>query len=88
LELKSKPVSMTKEEYAALPAEITVRELRYRVKSPGFRAGGVTVVTTLLEVAGPERCGRPATPSLRLGPSQEASVGPHRVGCGRRQPGW
>ena len=47
---KSKPVWMTAEEYAALPAETTVRELRYRVESPGFRRR-VTVVTTLLDAA-------------------------------------
>jgi len=46
---KSKPVWMSTEEYAALPAELVVRELRYRVESPGFRVGSVTVVTTLLE---------------------------------------
>jgi len=48
---KSKPVWMSAEEYAALPAEIAVRELRYRVESPGFRVGEVTVVTTLLDAA-------------------------------------
>jgi hypothetical protein len=47
----SKPTWMSREEYAALPAEITVRELRYRVESPGFRVGYVTVVTTLLDAA-------------------------------------
>jgi hypothetical protein len=46
---KNKPTWMSAEEYAALPAEITVRELRYRVETPGFRVGYVTVVTTLLE---------------------------------------
>jgi len=48
---KKKPVWISEEEYAALPAEITVRELRYRVESPGFRVGEVTVVTTLLDAA-------------------------------------
>ena len=46
---KRKPVWMSDQEYAALPAELTVRELRYRVESPGFRVGEVTVVTTMLE---------------------------------------
>jgi Transposase DDE domain len=46
---KSKPTWMSAEAYAALPAEITVRELRYRVESPGFRVGEVTVVTTVLD---------------------------------------
>jgi Transposase DDE domain len=48
---KSKPVWMSHGDDAALPAEITVRELRYRVESPGFRVGEVTVVTTLLDAA-------------------------------------
>jgi Transposase DDE domain len=48
---KRKPVWMSQEEYAALPAELTVRELRYWVESPGFRAGEVTVVTTVLDAA-------------------------------------
>jgi hypothetical protein len=48
---KIKPTWMSKEEYAALPAELTVRVLCYRVESPGFRAGHVTVVTTLLDAA-------------------------------------
>jgi hypothetical protein len=48
---KRKPVWMSQEEYAALPAGLAVRELRYRVESPGFRTGEVTVVTTLLEAA-------------------------------------
>jgi hypothetical protein len=46
---KRNPKWMSQEEYAALPEEITVRELRYRVESPGFRTGEVTVVTTLLD---------------------------------------
>ena len=48
---KSKPVWMSAEEYAALPAELAVRVLGYRVESPGFRVGVVTVVTTLLDAA-------------------------------------
>ncbi len=42
---------MTAEEYAALPEELTVRELRYRVETPGYRVGEVTLVTTLLDAA-------------------------------------
>lgn len=34
--------------FASLPASIVVRELRYQVETPGFRARPVTVVTTLL----------------------------------------
>jgi hypothetical protein len=48
---RMKPKWISKEEYAALPAELTVRVLRYRVESPGFRVGDVTVVTTLLDAA-------------------------------------
>ncbi|MGZ8993693.1 MAG: IS4 family transposase [Burkholderiaceae bacterium] len=36
------------EEYAALPAELEVREVRIVVKTPGFRTRAVIVVTTLL----------------------------------------
>jgi hypothetical protein len=48
---KSKPSWMTKEEYAALPGELTVRELRYRVEVPGYRVREITLVTTLLDAA-------------------------------------
>jgi len=48
---KSKPTWMSEAEYAAVAAELTVRVLRYRVESPGFRVGEVTVVTTLLDAA-------------------------------------
>lgn len=44
-----KPTWMTAEEYAVLPAELTVRELRYRVEVPGYRVREVTLVTTLLD---------------------------------------
>lgn len=37
--------------YAALPSELTVRELRYRIEAPGYRAREVTLVTTLLEAS-------------------------------------
>lgn len=40
---------MTAEEYAALPASIFVRELRYRVSQPGFRTREILLVTTLLD---------------------------------------
>jgi hypothetical protein len=42
---------MSAEEEAVLPAELTVRVLCYRVESPGFRAGHLTVVTTLLDMS-------------------------------------
>jgi hypothetical protein len=48
---KRKPTWMTAEEYASLPDELTVRELRYRVEAPGYRAREITLVTTLLEAA-------------------------------------
>ena len=40
---------MSGEEYASLPDEIAVRELRYKVHAPGYRVGEVTLVTTLLD---------------------------------------
>ena len=46
---KSKPKWMTTQEYAALPEEMTVRELRYQVSQRGFRVRVVTLVTTLLD---------------------------------------
>jgi Transposase DDE domain len=41
---------LTPELFAALPAGLCVRELRYRVAQAGFRTQTVTLVTTLLEV--------------------------------------
>jgi hypothetical protein len=46
---KSKPPWMTAEQFASLPGEITVRELRYQVHQKGFRTKTVTLVTTLLD---------------------------------------
>jgi Transposase DDE domain len=46
---KKKPGWMTQEAFAELPAEITVRELRYRVDVPGFRVRSITLATTLLD---------------------------------------
>jgi hypothetical protein len=46
---KQKPRWMTAERFADLPAEITVRELRYEVSTPGFRVRVVTLATTLLD---------------------------------------
>lgn len=48
---KKGPSWMTPEEYEALPDEISVRELRYRVEVPGYRVREITLVTTLLEAA-------------------------------------
>lgn len=47
----SKPNWMTAEQFASLPDEITVRELRYEVNQKGFRAKKITLVTTLLDDA-------------------------------------
>ncbi|MBV8229659.1 MAG: IS4 family transposase [Planctomycetaceae bacterium] len=48
---KGKPSWMTAQESAALPGEITVRELRSRVEVPGYRVREITPVTTLLDAA-------------------------------------
>lgn len=48
---KSKPRWISQEEYALLPEEVTVRELRYTVQTPGYRVGQVTLVTTLLDAS-------------------------------------
>ena len=48
---RSKPTWLSTEEYAALPAGVTVRELRYRVETPGYRVREVTPATTLLDAA-------------------------------------
>ena len=46
---QNKPNWMTEEQFASLPNEITVRELRYDVNQTGFRAKKITLVTTLLD---------------------------------------
>jgi hypothetical protein len=43
------PSWMTAEAFAALPATLRVRELRYTIACPGFRVKVVTLVTTLLD---------------------------------------
>jgi hypothetical protein len=43
------PVWLTAEVWAALPATLRVRELRYTIARPGFRVRTVTLVTTLLD---------------------------------------
>jgi hypothetical protein len=43
------PAWMTEEEFASLPEEISVREVRYKVATPGYRVREVTLVTTLLD---------------------------------------
>lgn len=44
-----KPRWMSSEQYAALPASIEVRELRYAIHEKGFRPKEITLVTTLLD---------------------------------------
>src|SRR5262249_31691213 len=39
---------MTADQFAALPQELCVRELRYPIGQPGFRTRTVTLVTTIL----------------------------------------
>ncbi len=46
---KSKPQWMSAEDYAGLPESITVRELEYRIETPGYRTRHVSLVTTLLD---------------------------------------
>jgi hypothetical protein len=46
---KRKPRWMSAEDYATLPESITVRELEYRIETPGYRTRRVSLVTTLLD---------------------------------------
>jgi Transposase DDE domain len=46
---KKRPDWLSAEAYAALPATLEVRELRYRITRPGCRTREVTLVTTLLD---------------------------------------
>ena len=45
----NRPAWMSAEMFAALPATLRVRELRYKIARPGFRVREVTLVTTLLD---------------------------------------
>jgi putative transposase len=47
----ARPKWMSAEQYAALPAELTLREVRIRVAQKGFRTQSLVVVTTLLDAA-------------------------------------
>ena len=47
----SRPEWMTAAEFAALPATLELRELRYRVDRRGYRTRSVTLVTTLVDEA-------------------------------------
>jgi hypothetical protein len=46
---KRRPEWLTPADFAALPDELAVRELHYRVEAPGFRTRSVVLVTTLLD---------------------------------------
>ena len=46
---KSKPRWMSPAQFATLPDEIVLRELRYQVHQKGFRTKVITLVTTLLD---------------------------------------
>jgi hypothetical protein len=49
LKPEERPDWMTAQQYASLPAELIVRELRYRTGRAGFRVREVTLVTTLVD---------------------------------------
>ena len=49
LKPKSRPCWMSAQQFAALPAAITVRELCYTICEKGFRPKEITLVTTLLD---------------------------------------
>ncbi|MDB5348961.1 MAG: transposase family protein [Planctomycetota bacterium] len=44
-----RPPWLAEEQFAALPATLTLRELRYDIGRPGYRTRSVTLVTTLLD---------------------------------------
>jgi hypothetical protein len=56
-----RPAWMTAAEYEALPAELHVREIRVRVRTPGRRLRTLVLVTTLLD-----RCRYPARAIARV----------------------
>ena len=43
------PQWLAPEQFAALPANLIVRELRFRIERPGFRVQQITLVTTLVD---------------------------------------
>jgi hypothetical protein len=46
---KSRPKGLSKEEFAALPLDLVLREVHYYIAIPGFRTKQVTLVTTLVD---------------------------------------
>jgi Transposase DDE domain len=49
LKPKTCPSWLTREALAALPEAVVLREVRYRISTPGFRTREITLVTTLLD---------------------------------------
>ena len=49
LKPKTCPSWLTSEALAALPEALVLREVRYRISTPGFRTREITLVTTLLD---------------------------------------
>src|SRR3954451_1508948 len=47
---KRRPEWITPAQFAELPDDLAVRELRYRVETPGFRTRSIVLATTLLDV--------------------------------------
>nr|WP_274517503.1 transposase [Fortiea contorta] len=47
---KTCPTTLTKEEFAALPNSLKIREIFYSIQIPGFRTKSVTLITTLLDI--------------------------------------
>jgi Transposase DDE domain len=45
-----RPSWLTREAWAARPASLVLREVRYHISTPGFRTRQITLVTTLLDV--------------------------------------
>ena len=45
----NRPAWMNEETYAQIPEEMKVRELRFKVQQPGFRADELVLVTTMLD---------------------------------------
>jgi hypothetical protein len=46
---KSRPKGLSKEEFAALPRDLVLREVHYYIAIPGFRTKQVRLITTLLD---------------------------------------
>jgi hypothetical protein len=45
----ARPEWMSREQYAAIPATLSIREFRYRIVRPGYRSRTIVVATTLLD---------------------------------------